>query len=397
MGEDNTFALRLKSVRKKRNISMDELVSKMEGKVSKQSISKYENGKMMPDSSTLISLASALDVNVDYFFQPLKYDISSCNIAFRKKAKLGKKKIDSIKEEVAEKINQYLEIEDILDEKKENASFNFFFKTDCKNDAANAADAEKSSDEEQAGLPEVSLAETPDISTQDEERQETEGNQADKTQSAGEKDQDSADKNEDSRPTGSTSQRPSTDASRPSNPGTSTPSEPTPEPEPTPDPEPEPAPEPEPEPEDPMLQEPSAEDEQVFRAFLANKASLIPGYVSQVNACVGAFEANCLTTDISVRLAGQSSCESLAYQLLNEYFAVRDHVRSNYSQYCDEQDELINMYRLLETYVECYYAAWTINVGFEDPSQHTSEFMAPLSGASSYLAEFDAYYAGFSI
>lgn len=139
MGEDNTFALRLKSIRKKRNISMDELVSKMEGKVSKQSISKYENGKMMPDSSTLISLASALDVNVDYFFQPLKYDISSCNIAFRKKAKLGKKKIDSIKEEVAEKINQYLEIEDILDEKKENASFNFFFKTDCKNDAANAA------------------------------------------------------------------------------------------------------------------------------------------------------------------------------------------------------------------------------------------------------------------
>ena len=155
--------------------------------------------------------------------------------------------------------------------------------------------------------------------------------------------------------------------------------------------------EPEPEPEDPMLQEPSAEDEQVFRAFLANKASLIPGYVSQVNACVGTFEANCLTTDISVRLAGQSSCESLAYQLLNEYFAVRDYVRSNYSQYCDEQDELINMYRLLETYVECYYAAWTINLGFEDPSQHTSEFMAPLSGASSYLAEFDAYYAGFTI
>lgn len=268
-------------------------------------------------------------------------------------------------------------------------------------DAANAADAEKSSDEEQSGLPEVSLAETPDISTQDEERQETEGNQADKTQSAGEKDQGGADKNEDSRPTGSTSQRPSTDASRPSNPGTSAPSEPTtepePAPEPTPDPEPEPTPEPEPEPEDPMLQEPSAEDEQVFRAFLADKASLIPGYVSQVNACVGTFEANCLTTDISVRLAGQSSCESLAYQLLNEYFAVRDHVRSNYSQYCDEQDELINMYRLLETYVECYYAAWTINLGFEDPSQHTSEFMAPLSGASSYLAEFDAYYAGFTI
>lgn len=268
-------------------------------------------------------------------------------------------------------------------------------------DAANAAGAEKSSDEEQAGLPEVSLAETPDISTQDEERQETEGNQTDKTQSAGEKDQDGADKNEASRPTGSTSQRPSTDASRPSNPGTSTPSEPEPEPEPapepTPDPEPEPTPEPEPEPEDPMLQEPSVADEQAFRAFLADKASLIPGYVSQVNACVGTFEANCLTTDISVRLAGQSSCESLAYQLLNEYFAVRDYVRSNYSQYCDEQDELINMYRLLETYVECYYAAWTINLGFEDPSQHTSEFMAPLSGASSYLAEFDAYYAGFTI
>ena len=275
-------------------------------------------------------------------------------------------------------------------EKDENSTPN-----SKEDDAANAADAEKSSDEEQASLPEVSLAETPDISTQDEERQETEDNQVDKPQSAGEKDQDGADKNETSRPTGSTSQKPSTDASRPSNPGTSAPAEPTPEPAPEPTPTPEPTPEPEPE--DPISQEPSAAEEQVFRAFLADKASLIPGYVSQVNACVGTFEANCLTTDISVRLAGQSSCESLAYQLLNEYFAVRDHVRSNYSQYCDEQDELINMYRLLETYVECYYAAWTINLGFEDPSQHTSEFMAPLSGASSYLAEFDAYYAGFTI
>ena len=138
MGEESIFASRLKSARKKRNLSMDELVSLMDGKVSKQSISKYENGKMMPDSSTLISLASALGVNVDYFFQSMKYDISSCSIAFRKKAKLGKKKIDSIKEEVAEKINQYLEIEDILEE-KDNIPFNVSYKVTCKDDVVNAA------------------------------------------------------------------------------------------------------------------------------------------------------------------------------------------------------------------------------------------------------------------
>lgn len=111
--ENEVFPQRLKSARLMRGLSMDNLCEQMKNAVSKQSISKYENGKMMPDSTTLIALSQALNVNVDYFFRP--YTVSLNGMEFRKKSKLKVSSLKAIKEKVLDEIERYLEIENLLE------------------------------------------------------------------------------------------------------------------------------------------------------------------------------------------------------------------------------------------------------------------------------------------
>ena len=103
------FSIRLKQARLMKSLSMDQLCEKIG--VSKQSIYKYENAQMMPDSRTLLALSEALDIKVDYFFRPISINID--HIEFRKKAKLGVKIIASIKETVRDKVERYFEIEEL--------------------------------------------------------------------------------------------------------------------------------------------------------------------------------------------------------------------------------------------------------------------------------------------
>ena len=82
---DSTFASRLKAARKMRSLSMDELCNKIGNTVTKQAIHKYENAQMMPSSTVLLEIADALELDVDYFFRPLKLDVDKSSIEFRKK------------------------------------------------------------------------------------------------------------------------------------------------------------------------------------------------------------------------------------------------------------------------------------------------------------------------
>ena len=85
---EKIFARRLKSARVMAGWSMDMICEKIGNLISKQSISKYENGKMMPDSTILIALAKALDVDPDYFFRPFLFDMDEFEVSFRKKNKV---------------------------------------------------------------------------------------------------------------------------------------------------------------------------------------------------------------------------------------------------------------------------------------------------------------------
>jgi Zn-dependent peptidase ImmA (M78 family)/DNA-binding XRE family transcriptional regulator len=108
---NDIFAIRLKQARIMRGLSMDALCELLHNVVSKQAVSKYEAGKMMPDSTTLIALSNALTVSLDYFFRPVMVSID--HIEFRKKAKLSPKQEAVIKEVVKDQLERYLEIESI--------------------------------------------------------------------------------------------------------------------------------------------------------------------------------------------------------------------------------------------------------------------------------------------
>ena len=106
------FGKRLKSARTLAALSQDQLVEKMGNIVSKNAISKYEKGRMMPDSTILMALSKALNVKPDYFFRPFTVEIE--NIEFRKKQKLSVKNVNAIKQTVSDFVERYMEVEQFL-------------------------------------------------------------------------------------------------------------------------------------------------------------------------------------------------------------------------------------------------------------------------------------------
>jgi Zn-dependent peptidase ImmA (M78 family)/DNA-binding XRE family transcriptional regulator len=107
------FGQRLKSARLMKRLTMDELSLRTNGEVSKPNISKYEAGKMMPSSKAHIALARALGMDFDYFFRPVTVQITR-QADYRKKASLNRTDEKAINEEVMDKVERYMEIEDTL-------------------------------------------------------------------------------------------------------------------------------------------------------------------------------------------------------------------------------------------------------------------------------------------
>ena len=115
----NVFSQRLRQARILKKISMDQLVSMIGNSVSKQAISKYEAGKMMPNSTVLTALATALDVEPDYFFRPFTFDLNEFKVSFRKKSNTSAKDVNALKVQIQDEVERYLEVEKILGKEKE--------------------------------------------------------------------------------------------------------------------------------------------------------------------------------------------------------------------------------------------------------------------------------------
>lgn len=108
------FAQRLKQARILKKISMDQLVNLIGGMVSKQAISKYESAKMLPNSSVLIALATALGVDLDYFYRPFAFNLDQFDVSFRKKSNTTAKDVNALKVKIQDQVERYLEVEEIL-------------------------------------------------------------------------------------------------------------------------------------------------------------------------------------------------------------------------------------------------------------------------------------------
>ncbi len=124
---------KIKNARALKGFSQQELAD-MIG-VSKQMISKYEKGESIPTSSNLLKLGKSLKVKIDYFFKQNKIELGVLN--FRKKSSFSNKKQESLEQLIKLNLENYLEIEDLL-------QIDYSFKNSIQNEKINSIeDVEK--------------------------------------------------------------------------------------------------------------------------------------------------------------------------------------------------------------------------------------------------------------
>ena len=105
---------RLKLARKKAGFSMDALVEKLNGEITKQSLSKYERNLMMPGSRVLSRLCKVLDVSLEFMMS--SEVVALKGVDFRTKSNTTAKARAQVEATVIEHAERYLAIEEILGE-----------------------------------------------------------------------------------------------------------------------------------------------------------------------------------------------------------------------------------------------------------------------------------------
>lgn len=105
------FAERFKSARLLSGYSLQDLAVKLENKVTRQALYRYERGEVVPGSEMLALLCEALNVKPDFFFRTTQVQLD--HIEFRK-LKISAKEETRIEEETRDYLSRYLELEEIL-------------------------------------------------------------------------------------------------------------------------------------------------------------------------------------------------------------------------------------------------------------------------------------------
>jgi len=103
---------KIKQLRLARGWTLDDLVAKMGGIVTKQAISKYELGKSYPSPQVLMRMADAFNVKAAYLIAEPEYKIEV--IAYRKKTTLGEKEQKRIENTIKEGLCQRVRIQNLV-------------------------------------------------------------------------------------------------------------------------------------------------------------------------------------------------------------------------------------------------------------------------------------------
>jgi Zn-dependent peptidase ImmA (M78 family)/DNA-binding XRE family transcriptional regulator len=137
---NNIFAKRLVAARKMAGLSLQSLADKLGNIVTKQSLNKYEQGKMKPDSNLIIQLARILNVSVDYFFATTDIEVTLANVDFRKhSSKISKSEENAIIEKSKNLLERFLELECTANFQDEAEYFEFYKNISSVEDAEDAA------------------------------------------------------------------------------------------------------------------------------------------------------------------------------------------------------------------------------------------------------------------
>ena len=106
---------RMRRFRLARGMSLDDLEAAIGGLVSKQALSKYERGKMRPKMTTLSRIAAVLGIkSIQLWGEPV-CDVEC--VAYRKRARLGKKEQERLESFVAEALEQRVWLQERIGER----------------------------------------------------------------------------------------------------------------------------------------------------------------------------------------------------------------------------------------------------------------------------------------
>jgi transcriptional regulator with XRE-family HTH domain len=137
---ENTFGIRLSAARKMAGLSLQKLADALGNVVTKQSLNKYEQGKMKPDSELLINLSSVLGVPVDYFFAEPTIDVELHNPDYRKhSSRISATQKAAIEEKSKNLLEKYFELEALLNLDEDPSYFEFGKEIETADDAEEAA------------------------------------------------------------------------------------------------------------------------------------------------------------------------------------------------------------------------------------------------------------------
>lgn len=103
---------RLKQLRLARGLSLEALTAKMGGIVTKQALSKYEQGKSQPSREVLNKLADALGVKAAYLWSDPQIHVEL--IAYRKGSRLLKREQQKIESFVVQALEERIRLQDLL-------------------------------------------------------------------------------------------------------------------------------------------------------------------------------------------------------------------------------------------------------------------------------------------
>ncbi len=106
------FGRRLRQLRLARALSLDELAALIGGIVTKQALSKYEQGKALPSPVVLNKVAAALGVKAAYLWSDPAIDVKF--VAYRKGSALPKREQDQVESLVAERLEARVRLQDLL-------------------------------------------------------------------------------------------------------------------------------------------------------------------------------------------------------------------------------------------------------------------------------------------
>lgn len=111
---ENVVATNLTRARMLRRLTMEELANMIN--YSKQAIGHWESGVRIPDSKTLLAIARALELELDYFYNDCNVQFTMHNVNYREGMLLTENQRTEIENLTSTMLNDYLELEAIAKE-----------------------------------------------------------------------------------------------------------------------------------------------------------------------------------------------------------------------------------------------------------------------------------------